>query len=288
MRSFLAALECGSLLAASRRLSVSQPTLGRHIGELEAQLGTVLFERTGRGLRATDAALSIAEHAREMDAGALAIQHTLAGRDREPVGTVRITASQMVACLLLPPLIANLQDSEPGLRIELVANDRISNLLRREADIAIRMVRPDQGTLIARRIATVGLGAYARGSYLRRFGEPRSPADLARHRLVGFDSNDSIIEGFARHGVPLTRDHFVVRSDDTLVGWQMVLAGAGIGILAHFLARRSSELREVLPGLPVPALPVWLTVHRELRTSRRIRTVYDYLATAIPQAIAED
>lgn len=287
MRSFLAALDTGSLLAASRRIAVSQPTLGRHVSELESQLGAVLFERTGRGLRPTDLALSIAAHARSMDAGALAIARTVAGRDAEPAGTVRITASQMVATQLLPPIIVQLQEREPGLQVEMVANDRISNLLRREADIAVRMVRPEQGSLIARRVASVGMGAYASVSYLKRHGEPAAAAELPRHRLIGFDTNDAILEGFVRHGVPVTREHFVVRSDDTLVAWQMMLAGAGIGILPHFLAQRTPALREVLPGLPVPSLPVWLAVHRELRSNRRIRLVFDHLAAQLPVEIEQ-
>ncbi len=287
MRSFLAAIETGSLLAASRRLHVSQPTLGRHINELELQLNAVLFERTGRGLRPTAAAISIAEHARAMDNGADAIRRTLTGRNAQTAGTVRITASQTVACLLLPPLLVRLQQQSPEIQIELVASDQISNLLRREADIAVRMVRPDQSSLIARKIGSLELGLYASNDYLKRFGTPTRAGDFGKHRLIGYDTNDIIIRGFARNGVALDRDHFVIRSDDHLVAWQAALAGAGIAVLAQHVARTSRQLHQVLPTLPLPPLPVWLTVHREIRTSRLIRHVYDFLAVAIPAAITD-
>ncbi len=285
MRSFLAALETGSLLAASRRIQVSQPTLGRHINELEAQLNSVLFERTGRGLRPTAAASSIAEYARVMDGGADAIRRVLTGQNTRTVGTVRITASQTVACLVLPPLLVRLQDESPQIQIELVASDQISNLLRREADIAVRMVRPVQGSLVARKIGVLELGLYASGDYIKRHGVPRSVDDLKHHRLVGYDTNDQIIRGFARNGVAIGKEHFSFRSDDHLVAWQATLAGAGIGVLAAHVARSSKLLRQVLPMLPLPVLPVWLTVHREIRTSRLIRHVFDFLAAAIPQAL---
>jgi DNA-binding transcriptional LysR family regulator len=287
MRSFLAAIETGSLLAASRRLKVSQPTLGRHINELEQQLSAVLFERTGRGLKPTEAAIAIAEHARAMDSGADAIRRTLTGRNAQTAGTVRITASQTVACLLLPPLLVRLQQQSPEIQIELVASDQISNLLRREADIAVRMVRPDQSSLIARKIGSLSLGLYASNDYLKRFGTPVRASDFSKHRLIGYDTSDIIIRGFARNGIVLSRDHFVIRSDDHLVAWQAALAGAGIAVLAQHVARSSRLLRQVLPALPLPPLPVWLTVHREIRTSRLIRHVYDFLAEAIPAVVAD-
>ncbi len=178
MRSFLAVLERGSLLAAARHLGSSQPTVGRHVAELERQLGMVLFERTGRGLVPTQVALSIADHARAMADNADAISRVLTGQSKQLAGAVRITAVQTVAGHLLPPILARLRAQEPGIAIEVVASNAISNLLRREADIAIRMVRPDQGSLITRHIADSTVGAYAHGDYLRRRGVPLTPADL--------------------------------------------------------------------------------------------------------------
>lgn len=285
MRSFLTVLERGSLLAAAHALGSSQPTLGRHVAELERQLGVTLFERTGRGLVPTKPALAIADQARAMADCAASIGRTLAGQSRQIAGVVRLTASRTVATHLLPALLATLREAEPGIAIEVVSSDTISNLLRREADIAIRMVKPEQTSLIARRVANVGIGVYAQAEYLRRRGIPRTVADLLQHELIGFDHDDLIIRGFHALGLPIQRDAFGIRSDDHLVLWETLRAGLGIGFCATWLADRDPNLQRILPELAIPSLPVWLTVHREIRSSARIRVVYDFLAEAIPAAL---
>ena len=262
IRSFLAALEAGSLLGAARMLNTSQPTVGRHIAELESQLGLVLFERTGRGLIPTSSALQLADSARAMEAGALQLARTLSGAQTQTTGTVRITAS-------VP-----------------VSSNQVSNLLRREADIAVRMVRPDQSSLVARKIGTVGLGAYAHRSYLARRGALRKATDLLQHDLIGSDTDSAILQGFQAMGYPVTREVFALRSDDFLVQWQAVRAGLGVGFCADYMARKEPDVLRVLPGLlKIPPLPMWLAVHREIRTNRRIRAVYDFLAEALPHVI---
>jgi DNA-binding transcriptional LysR family regulator len=286
MRSFLAVMESGSLLAAARHVGVSQPTLGRHVAELERQLGTLLFERTGRGLVATSAARSIADQARAMADNAAAIGRTLTGQSKELSGSVRITASQTVATYLLPPLLAGFRDRETGIAIDVIASNAVSNLLRREADIAVRMVRPAQSSLVARRVGEVQIGAYARKDYLRRRGVPREPGDLIRHDLIGLDQDDSIIRSFAKFGHRIERDAFMFRSDNDLVLWQALCAGLGIGFAATWLADRESSLERVLWDFPGPTLPVWLAVHREIRSSARIRALYAFLGEAIRSALA--
>ncbi len=286
MRSFLAVIESGSLLGAARQLGVSQPTLGRHVAELERQLDTVLFERTGRGLVATTAAWAIADQARAMAANAEAIGRTLTGQSEQLFGSVRITASQTVATYLLPPLLARFRGRESGIAIDINASNAVSNLLRREADIAVRMVRPAQSSLVARRVGEVQIGAYARKDYLRRRGVPGKPGDMMRHDLIGLDRDESMIRAFASVGHKIERESFGFRSDDHLVLWQALCAGLGIGFAATWLADREPSLERVLPDLPMPRLPVWLTVHREIRSSARIRALYDFLAEGIPAALA--
>lgn len=282
VRSFLAALEQGSLLGASRLIGSSQPTVGRHISELELQLGVVLFERTGRGLQPTDMAVRLADSARAMEAGALQLQRSVSGADGEVSGTVRITASQPVACFLLPPLLAKLRLLLPDVQIELVASNEVSNLLRREADIAIRMVQPDQSSLIAKRIGKVTLGVYAHRDYLQRRGSPRQPSDLLEHELIGSDRNEEILKGFAAMGYHVTRENFTFRCDDFLACWQALRSGMGIGFAADYLARTDASIVRLLPSLKIPPLPVWLAVHREIRTNKRIRAVYDFLGDELP------
>lgn len=282
VRSFLAALDQGSLLGAARALHSSQPTIGRHIAELESQLGTVLFERTGRGLNATAAARTLADAARAMELGALQIAQKVSGAQVDVQGTVRISASQPVACVLLPPIVAQMRDTLPDVQIDIVASNQVSNLLRREADIAVRMVRPDQASLVAKKIGVMGLGVYAHRSYLQRHGTPQEPADLLSHSLVGDDALDVIRRGFRSVGYDVPREAFAVRSDDLIVQWQAVRAGAGIGFISNYLAKNDPDLVRVVPSIQVPPLPVWLAVHREIRTSPRIRKVYDLLAAALP------
>lgn len=286
VRSFLAALDSGSLLGAARALRSTQPTIGRHVAELETQLGVVLFERTGRGLLPTPTALRLAQAARSMESAADQLVRSVSGAEAGVSGTVRITASQTVACLLLPPVLAQMRIALPDIQVELVSSNQVSNLLRREADIALRMVQPAQSSLVAKRIAKVTLGAYAHRDYLKRRGTPRKLDDLLQHELVGGDRDQTILQGFAALGHPVTPQAFALRTDDLIAYWEAVRAGLGIGFIADFAARTDpSVVSLLLPSLKIPPLPVWLTVHREIRTSHRIRAVYDFLAQAVPQAL---
>ena len=284
-RSFLAVLDSGSLLGAARALQSSQPTIGRHIAELESQLGVALFERTGRGLKPLAMALKLAEFARAMEAGAHQLQRSVASANEAVRGTVRITASQPVACVLLPPLLAKMRLALPDVQVELVSSNEVSNLLRREADIAVRMVPPAQAELVAKRIGKVTLGVYAHRSYLKRAGTPLRPADMLGHALLGNDKNDDIIRGFGAMGLPMTREQFALRTDDLMAYWQAVRSGLGIGFVADYLARTDPDVIAILPMLKIPPLPVWLAVHREIRTNKRIRAVYDFLAQAVAGAL---
>ncbi len=285
VRSFLAVLEKGSLLAASRHLQLSQPTIGRHVAELESQLGLVLFDRNGRGLLPTEAAYHLAESARIMQSGADQLARNVMGADLGASGTVRITASQPVSCYVLPPLLAQMRLSLPDIQVELVASNEVSNLLRREADIAVRMVQPEQASIIARRVGKVTLRACAHQDYLRRRGVPRQPNDLLAHDLIGGDRNDDTLKGFAAQGLVVGREQFAFRADDLIVVWQAVRAGLGVGFVSEYLIRSDPAVIPVLPKLKIEPLPVWLAVHKEIRTSKRIRAVYDFLTDALPAAI---
>jgi DNA-binding transcriptional LysR family regulator len=285
IRSFLAALDHGSLLGAARVLGSTQPTIGRHIAELESQLGVVLFERTGRGLLPNRMALRLAESARTMEEGAHQLARSVSGAEDSVTGSVRITASQPVACFVMPPVLAQMRVALPQVQVDLVSSNEVSNLLRREADIALRMVQPDQASLVVKRIAKVTLGAYAHRDYLRRRGTPKQIQDLLAHELVGGDRDETLRRGFAAFGYPVGREAFAFRTDDLVAYWEAVRAGLGVGFLADYMARLDSQVVPILPMIKIPPLPIWLTVHREIRTSRRIRAVYDFLAAAVPKAL---
>jgi DNA-binding transcriptional LysR family regulator len=285
VRSFLAALEHGSLLGAARALRSSQPTLGRHIAELEAQLGTTLFERTGRGLVPTAMALRLADAARQMEGGALALARAASAAQGELAGRVRISASQPVACVLLPPILAQMRLALPHIAVELVVSNQVSNLLKREADIALRMVQPEQGSLIARRVGNVSIGTYAHHDYLRRRGTPKQPGDLLNHDLIAGDREDQVENGIRAMGYSIDPARFALRTDDLMAYAAAIRAGMGIGFVANYLARADTQLVPLLPMLKLPQLPIWLVVHREIRSSARIKAVYDFLARAVPQAL---
>ena len=285
VRSFLAVLDAGSLMGAARRIGAQQPTLSRHVAELEAQLGAPLFERTGRGVRPTAMALAIADAARQMQDGADLLTRSLVRERTATSGSVRIAASQVAAAWLLPELLARFADAEPGIQVELMASNEISNLLRREADIAVRMVRPAQASLVARKLGEIRIVAGAHERYLKSAGMPRKPADLRAHRLIGYDRDDTIVRGFAQMGVEIAREQFALRTDDQVVYGRLVAAGAGIGFVAEYALRQWPGVKPLLPMLAIPALPCWLAVHREIRSSRVVRRVFDYLAEAIPGAL---
>lgn len=280
--TFLAVFEQGSLMGAARQLGSSQPTMGRHVAELETQLGTVLFERTGRGLAPTAAAHRLAEAARTMETGAHALLRSVSLTRNAVSGTVRISASQPVACVLLPPLLARMRLELPEIQIELVASNAVSNLLRREADIAVRMVQPEQSALVARRIGRVTIGACAHRSYLLRCGTPHHVSDLAQHDLIGNDRGEDISRGMATMGMAVAQERFVCRTDDLLAYWAAVRAGMGVGFVADYLRREDRDVLPLLPSMAIPPLPVWLVVHREIRGNARIRAVFDVLARELP------
>lgn len=288
VRSFLAVLDAGSMSAAAKRLGARQPTLSRQISALEDQLGAPLFERTGRGAAPTALALAVADDARTMQEGAERLRHRLSRAQAQTTGDVRITTSQVAASYLLPPVLADLQMVEPGIRIELVASNTLSNLLRREADIAVRMARPEQGSLLARKLADIPIVACAHVDYLSRAGAPQRPEDLSRHRLIGYDRDETMVRAFAAAGLPIRREQFTVRTDDQLAFGRLVAAGAGIGFVAAYNLPWLPGVVPVLPGMPIPPLPCWLAVHREIRGNPLVRRTFDFLAEHIPKALAGD
>ncbi len=285
LRSFLAVVETGSLSAAAAHLATTQPTIGRHIRELEAVLGVTLFTRSARGLEPTAAALSLVDDARSMGEAADALALKAAGRSQQLTGTVRITASVMVATMFLPPILADLRRAEPKIQVELVASDAAQNLLRRDADIAVRMFEPVQNALIARKLGDAPLGFFGSQSYLARRGRPGTVTDLLAHDVIGFDRSDLMVQAYALNGLVVTRDDFPIRCDDPMTYWHLLLSGAGLGIAQTLVARRHPELEALNVGLRLPALPVWLVMHEDVRTNARIRRVADHLAAGLGNAL---
>lgn len=280
LKSFYLVADLGSLTRAATALGASQPTLSRQIAELEAMVGASLFERVARGLSLTTAGKALLEPASRMLAAAQAAS-VAATAQQQASGTVRITASEIMSAYVLPAIVAGLRSAHPHIQIELVASNELDNLLAREADIAIRMVRPEQAGLITRKIAEYPLGFYAHRDYVARRGLPASLDQWRNHDWVGLDHSNQLIEGFRQAGFSVDKGFFAFRCDNQVVGWQAVLAGVGIGITLQRVAQQYPHLTQVLEQQPLPQLPVWLTAHRELRDAPRIRVVFDFLAQAL-------
>jgi DNA-binding transcriptional LysR family regulator len=280
LRVFLAVAQHGSLSRAAERVGASQPTLSRQMMRLEAQVGVALFERTRRGLRLTGAGEALRLPAQRMQEQARQWSLLAAGRDSSTQGTVRLTASEMVSAYLLPEVLYALRQTQPEIQIELVASNTVENLLEREADIALRMMRPTQSGLIARKLAELPLGLYARRDYIDARGKP-TRANMACHDWIGYDRSDQMLRGFRSVGFEVTREFFAFRCDNQIVAWHAVLAGLGIGVGTRPMAEAASNLVRVLPDVKLPSLPLWITAHRELRTTPRLKLVFDALAAAL-------
>lgn len=278
IRAILAVAEAGSLSAAARDLGLSQPTLGRQVQAAEDMLGVSIFRRHARGLELTEAGAALIEPARDMAAAAARLALAAAGRDVRLSGTVRITASMAMAHHVLPPILARLRAEEPEIEIELHASDASDNLLWREADIALRMYRPEQLDLIARHLSDISLGVFAAESYIVRRGAPTTAEEMLQHDWVGADRSDLMIRGFAAVGWNVDRHFFKLRCDDQAANWALVCAGAGLGIAQTGIGRATPGMVQVVPDLPLPRLPLWLTAAEALRHTPRIRRVWDALA----------
>lgn len=277
VKSFLAVAETGSLSAAARRLGISQPTIGRHVAELEAEIGVTLFRRGRSGYEPTESGLALYERGKVMSEQAAAFARLALGTADAIAGTVRITASEVVSAYVLPAILARLGREEPDIEIELVASNQVDNLLRRDADIAIRMVEPRQNELVARRIADLPLCACAAILYLDSRGRPAHWRELTGHDLIGLDRSDDVTRTAAALGVTLDRHAFRFRCDNQIVLWEAVKAGNGIGFAQRALVDREATVEAILPDMPLPVLPMWLAMHRDVRTSARIRRVADFL-----------
>ena len=280
-RAFLAVVREGSLSGAARVLGTTQPTMGRQVAALEASLGVKLFTRSLDGLSPTEAGMRLIPSAEAMAAAVEAAQRSASGEIDEERGTVRITASDVIGAEVLPTMLAEFHSLNPRISAELALSNRNEDLLRGDADIAVRMVRPTQGALIARRIGRIDIGLYGHRGYLKGRPMPRQLEDLGEHALIGYDRDKAYVRLLERMGLPFTRDRFAFRSDSDLAQLAALRAGFGIGASQLGVARREKNLVPVLHSALIVPMECWLVMHRDLRSSRRIRLLFDHLATRL-------
>lgn len=277
-RAFLVTAQEGSFSAAARALGSTQPTVGRQVAALEAELDVTLFERVGRGLALTETGLDLAEHVRAMGEAANRLSLAAAGQSLSLEGTVSISASQVDAVFTLPPILAEMRAEHPGIEIEIVATNEASDLARREADIALRSFRPKEPELFARKIKDGRAHLYATPAYLEQIGNPTTPAELSKGQFMGFDRKDVFIDGMNALGMSLTQANFPVVTQNQLVQWELAKRGVGIAVMTEAVGDAEPLVQRALESLPPFPVPLWLTTHRELSTSRRLRLVFDLLS----------
>ena len=284
-RSFLGVLRAGSLSGAARALGLAQPTVGRHVDALERAVGFALFTRSQLGFTPTEAALALRPYAETLAATTSALLRVAASQGAGVRGTVRIAASEVIGVEVLPPILAALRAAYPELVIELTLSNRIEDLLRREADIAVRMLRPQQDALVARRIGDIELGLHAHGSYLERHGTPGSWSELRSHTLIGFDQENAFTRSLRPHMGTLRREAFALRTDSDLAQLAAIRAGVGIGVCQVGLARRDESLVRVMPDVFALRLDTWLAMHEDLRNSPRCSVTFAALCAGLAEYV---
>lgn len=282
MRAFLATADDGSLSAAARSLGLTQPTLSRQIAALEEELGLMLFERVGRGLVLTTAGREMHRHVREMGAAADKVALAALGQSQSIEGKVRITASDVLSAVILPRAVTRIKALAPNLVIDIIAANDLRDLMRREADIAIRHVRPEHPDLVARLICEAKGYFYASKDYLAARGHPRTLKELGQHDFISMGDIPRMVAHLRAIGIDLDERQFRVGSENGLVGWALAKAGLGIILMDEAVAKQCPDMVLVLPQTPV-TFPIWLATHREIHTSPKMRLVFDVLAEVLAQ-----
>ncbi|MDQ7016830.1 MAG: LysR family transcriptional regulator [Gammaproteobacteria bacterium] len=279
-RAFLVTAEEGSLSAAARALGMTQPTLGRQVSALEQELGVVLFERVSQGLNLTANGLQLLEHVRAMGEAASHLSLSASGQAHSLEGSVCISASEVYAVFFLPAIIAKLRQQEPKIQIEIVATNSSSDLSRREADIALRNFRPTQPDLITKKIKEVFARLYATPTYLQQLNIT-AISDFQKAHFISFDNTGMLLNGLNEMGLNLSKKNFPILTENYIAHWELVKQGLGIGIMPEEVGDAEPLVQQALPEMPAIVFPIWLTTHRELNTSRRVRMVFDLLATEL-------
>lgn len=286
-RTFLSVSETGSLSAAGRALSLTQPTVGRHIDSLETALGLKLFTRSFDGYAPTEAAAELLPYAASVAATAAALRRVASSIGDGVRGTVRVTASDVIGVEVLPPILSALRAAHPELVIELVLSNAVDDLLRREADIAVRMIQPTQDALVARRVGTIDIGLFAHQNYLDAHGVPQSVDALHGHALIGYDHHSAAVRRWLQRFPAFARDALALRCDSDLAQLGAIRAGLGIGWCQAGLAARDSRIVRMLPQDCSLPLDTWIAMHEDLRASPRCAVTFAALVAGLENYIKQ-
>ena len=276
-KAFLVTAETGSYSAAAKALKLTQSTLGRQVQSLENELGVALFERVGKGIQITPIGLDLLEHVKSMADAATKLSLAAMGQSEDLEGTVTVTASEVYSAFLLPQIVKKIRHLAPGIRIEIVAKNDSADLRKREADIAVRNFLPKQGDLITKRVSDSQGNFYATKEFIKNHGPFKTISDLSRTQFVSIGDLSSYIEGLQSYGINLTKESFPIITESHFVHWNMVKEGLAVGIMPEYIGDKDKSVVRVIKSFEGITYPTWIVCHRELRTNRRIRFVFDQL-----------
>jgi len=278
IQSFNAVAQAGSLSKAALILGTSQPTLSRQIARLEQQLGITLFDRSTQGLRLSGAGSKLVESSEAMAEAASQFSRLASGSHISLEGNIRLSANEVIGLYYLPAIITAFGQRDPKVNVELDISNSETSLSKRDADIALRMFRPSQAELVARRLPDITLRVVASEKYLQAHPEPANPEELAQHNLIGFDRDIQFVDAIKSLGWPVEEKDFNSRTDFLPLQIELARTGAGISVTHEHLIQKFPELKMILPDLHLPKLPFWLVCHADVQHNRRIRVLMDFLA----------
>jgi DNA-binding transcriptional LysR family regulator len=283
-RAFLITAEEGTLSAAAKALDMTQPTLSRQVAALEKELGVTLFERVAQRLILTDSGVELLEHARSMNKAATSFSLGASGQSQQIEGLVTVSVGELDAVYRLPKIIAKLRIEEPAIDIEVVVTNAPSDLKRREADIAIRNFRPTQGDLIAKKLGEEVIWLYGIQKYLAQFQKFSDPSKLAGIQIIGFEQSNSVLEVLNSKGWQVSKNNCQVTTSFQLLQLELCKQGLGLIFFPEDIGDENPDLVRAFEHLgPIMQLPVWLVCHKELRTSLRVRRVFDFISNELNQ-----
>ncbi|MEM7609180.1 MAG: LysR family transcriptional regulator [Myxococcota bacterium] len=276
MRSFAAVAEAGSMQSAARELRMSQPTLSRHIVALEETLGIKLFARSGRRLALTERGEQLLAHAMDAKRSIEQLVRTSSTLQTEAAGAVRVSMTHFMGSFFAPQWLMALSRDEPTLAVELVLDDRDTDLSDGSAEIALRMHRPTQGDLIARRCGSMEYGFYVSTAFLERYEKPMVLDELLERPLIGFDRFDAWERGARSMGYTIPSECYKLRTDSPEVHARACEAGLGVAVLPDVFV---PHLIRVLPEITLKTLDVYVTGYADLRSTPRIDRVWSHLVS---------
>jgi DNA-binding transcriptional LysR family regulator len=283
LQSFVVVAKHGSLSKAALELQTSQPTLSRQMAGLERQLGISLFDRSTQGLKITDVGAKLIDSSDLMLKAALQFERIASGQSESLIGSIRISANEVIGLYYLPAIIARFNRQYPELEVEIDISNSATSINKRDTDIALRMFRPTQPDLIAKRLKDIELFFTASKEYLAQYGAPTSLEQAKKHMLIGFDRDIAMLKAATNSGWQITPSDFTNRTDSLAMQIELARYGAGISVTHRPIIEQYQELQIILSEVPIPNLEFWLVCHADVQYNRKIRVMMDFLSESLDE-----